>query len=153
VRRLAFVLLLVVAACSGAGATPAPVATPTYTKADANACTAAEMRFLTWDDTIGQTAPVFYDTGNTMGDLTVARKQALAASRTYAKIAAGMEVDAEAQQLAAVRSALANGETAFAKPMTPDQFDTAYGQIVDAFKAFTDQCDVITYWVQQNVPQ
>jgi hypothetical protein len=131
----------------------APTAPRTYSKADADACTAADLRFLTWDDNIGQTAPLYYNTGNTLGDPTVARQQALAASSTYATIAAGIKVDAEAQQLAAVRSALANGEAAFAKPMTPDEFNAAYGQIVDAFKAFSDQCNVITYWVQQNVPQ
>jgi len=137
------VTVFVLAGCSG-GATPAP--TPTYTKAQADACASDAIGW--WTD-----APVAYDVWTGGSDLATGRKQAAAAAKKEAAEVAkwtGTGADAE---VAALHAALVAGAAAFAKTMTLDQFKAAYDAINNADMEYSARCSTIQQWVQENVPQ
>ncbi len=141
--------VLALAGCSGGGAAATPAApTPTYTKAQADACALASIYNFGTD---APAAEQLYF--STLGDVTIARKVAAAAAKKDAALVAGFSGTGADAEVAALHSALVAGASAFARPMTMDQFDAAYKAIYDANQAFSDKCDAINYWVQQNVPQ
>jgi hypothetical protein len=146
-RRLAFLAVFALAGCSGQAVTPA--ATPTYTKAQADACASDAIGW--WSD-----APAAYDvwTGGAGGsDLATGRKQAAAAAKKDAAVVATWTGTGADTEVAALHAALVAEAAAFAKTMTLDQFKAAYDAINNAELAYSDRCNTIEQWVQANVPQ
>lgn len=140
--------VLALAGCSGGAAvTPAP--TPTYTKAQADACSLASLSYDFGTDAPAAEQLYF----STFGDVTIARKAAAGAAKKDAALVVSFSGTGADAEVAALHAALVAGASAFAQSMTIDQFNAAYKAIYDAGQAFSNKCDEISYWVQQNVPQ